>query len=122
MSITKADDSGLCETSGVRFRIIALILGTLAALFLTFVSDPDTLVLFQIPMGASVILLVKSLAYFALAAGVVHFGFKTMFDYIDRSVLIQKAIDQGQAGLIFIGLSIFALAFAWIYSTLISLK
>lgn len=107
------------KSLGFRFRWIGMILGGLAALLLTFIADPDTMVLFKIPVGASVVLLAKSLAYYALAVGVIHFGFKTMFDYIDRSELIRIAINQGNAGLVFIGFALFMIAFALVFVALI---
>lgn len=105
-----------------RFRTITLVVGVIAALLLTFIADPETIVLFKIPMGASTLLVVKSMAYFALAVGVVHWGCKGMFDYIDRSEIIDQAVKDGQAGQIFIGLAIFVLAFAWVFSALIGLS
>ena len=110
-----------CLTEKTKFRTITLFLGIFAAVLLTFVTDPDTAVLLKIPMGSSTVLLIKSMAYYALAVGVVHWGCKGMFDYIDRSEIIKKAVEDKQAGNIFIGLAIFVLAYAWVFSSLIQL-
>ena len=110
------------QPSLFRFRTVTLVIGIFAALLLTFIADPETIVLFNIPFGASTLLVVKSMAYFALAVGVIHWGFRGMFDYIDRSKLIEKAIEGGNAGQIFIGLALFVLAFARVFSALIGLN
>ena len=109
--------SGLIQKT--KFRSITLVLGIIAAILLTFVTDPDTAMLLKIPMGSSTILLIKSLAYYALAVGVIHWGCKAMFDYLDRSEIIRKAIEDKQAGHIFIGLALFVLAYAWVFTALI---
>ena len=104
-----------------KFRTITLFVGIFAAIAMTFVTDPDTAVLLKIPMGSSTILLIKSMAYYALAVGIVHWGCKGMFDYIDRSKIVEKAVEDKQGGHIFIGLAIFVLAYAWVFSSLIQL-
>lgn len=109
------------KSSGLRFRNVAMVLGAIAAILMTFLTDPSTMVLFKIPMGASVVLLVKSMVFFALAALVIHLGFKSMFDYVKRGDLINQAVKDGQAGTVLVGLAIFVLAFAIVFASLINL-
>lgn len=109
------------KTGTFRFRNVAMILGVIASILMTFLTDPSSLVLFKVPMGVSVILLIKSLVYFAVAAMVVHLGFKSMFDYIERGSLIKQAIEDKQSGTVLIGLAIFVLAFAIVFASLINL-
>ena len=120
MNLQKAKDSGVNVKEGfLRFRTVTLIIGVLTAFVLAFITDPDMPRLFTVPLGADVFLTLKSLAYFALAVLVVHFGCKGMFDYLDRSKLITRAIEDGQAGHVFIGLGLFLIAFAEVFSALI---
>lgn len=106
----------------VGFRFWAMLIGVIAAFLLTFVTDPDSQLLFKIPVGVSVFLLIKSMAYFALAALIIHIGGKTMFDYIDRSKLIDRAVADGQSGHVFVGLAIYAYAFVECFNGLSNLR
>lgn len=104
----------------MRYRQVSLILGSLAALALTFFSDPDVGPKMGFSVGAQTFLLIKSIVMLSLAALVVHLGRKTLFDYLDLYEAIQQALKSPEgAGKAIQGIGLMLIAFAIVFAALV---
>ena len=104
----------------MRYRQISLILGSLAALALTFFSDPDVGVKLGFSAGAQTFLLIKSIVMLSLAALVVHLGRKTLLDYFDLFEAIQQGLKTPEgAGRVVQGVGLILVAFAIVFAALV---
>lgn len=106
----------------MRFRNISIILGCLASIFLILVSDPTINLGFGVTYGAQLVLAIKTIVTLSLAALVIHLGRKTLFDYLDVSIYLEKAKETPQgAGLAMIGVGLVLIAFAVVFVSLVFL-
>ena len=106
----------------MRFRNISIILGCLASIFLILVSDPTINLGFGVTHGAQLVLAIKTIITLSLAALVIHLGRKTLFDYLDISLYLDKAKETAQgAGLAVIGVGLVLIAFAIVFVSLVFL-
>lgn len=95
-----------------KFRYIVWIVGIISTFALVNVLDPTE-------QGASSVFLLKTLGFFSISAFLIHFGSRSMFDYIDRYEYFKVALKEPYgAGLALIALALFAIAFAIVFSAL----
>lgn len=110
------------KLSAMRFRRFSMVFGGLISLLFVFVSDPDTPVFVTLPFGAKLILFVKIIFLLSVAALITHYIRKTLFDYVDMSVLMEKAEESPVgAGLAIIGISVMVLGAGAIFIALANL-
>jgi hypothetical protein len=99
-----------------------MLLGAAALAILTFVTDPYFEKTFAgVLFGGKLILVLKTLSVFGIAAFITHLGRRTLVDYVDFSQMVDSAKnDPKAAGLALIAVSIYTVAFALIYTSLAS--
>lgn len=103
----------------MRFRFISLILGLFAAAFMIYFTDPDMANWIQLPYGARALVILKSLLMISVAAAMVHYVRKTLFDYFDMAKAIDEAMKSPVgAGLAIIGISLMVLAASVVFINL----
>lgn len=103
----------------MRFRYISMLLGSIAAAFMIFLTDPDLSSWIQLPFGARTFIIIKSLVMISVAVAMVHYARKTLFDYFDMATALKEALKTSQgAGLATIGVSLMVLAVAVIFINL----
>lgn len=102
-----------------RFRYISMLVGSLAALVMILLTDPDLASLLQLPFGARAVITFKSLLMVSVAAAFIHYVRKTLFDYMDLLEYLTKAKESPSgAGLAVIGVALMLLATAIVFAAL----
>lgn len=76
----------------MRFRNVFLLIGSLLAMTVLFLSDPDGGFVQNLPFGAGTITTLIVLVSSILYIGVLHFGRKALLDYIDLGDYFKKAL------------------------------
>lgn len=96
-----------------RFRYVYIGLGSILAIMLLLISDPQTDLIQNMPFGASTIANLVLMFRVILFAALLHVTRKGLFDYIDLEAVFNQAIRTSEgAGKVFIGMAIFCLAIA----------
>ena len=105
------------------YRSFSMMLGLAALCILTLVTDPYFEKTFSgVIFGGKLVMILRTLSMFGIAALVVHLGRKTIADYVDLSKLVTKASEEPRsAGLAIIGIAIYTVAFAIIFTSLATL-
>ena len=105
----------------IRFRYISLILGAIALLVMSLITDPTIDKWFDgVPFGASVLLIIKSISFFGVAAFVTHIGRKTLADYVDMSAYFEKAFETpNSAAIALVAFAIYVLAYTNAFTALV---
>ena len=102
-----------------RFRYISMLVGSLAALVMILLTDPDLASLLQLPFGARAVITFKTLLMVSVAAAFIHYARKTLFDYFDLSEYLIKAKESATgAGLAIIGVAVMLLATGIVFAAL----
>ena len=96
-----------------RHRNIYMYGGSILVILLWLITDPDTGIIQNMPIGASVlatiVILLKSILYITL----LHLSRKAMFDYLRMDLLFKKASDTAEgSGFALIAISLTMLAIA----------
>jgi hypothetical protein len=106
----------------IRLRNLYLVYGTIAAMVLYTLVDPDLGLITNMPVGSSTLLLfvlsVKAFLYLLL----LHWSRKALYDYedADYQIVASQAIRTPQgAGLLAISISIMTLAIAIVIAAVI---
>mgnify|MGYP003427464662 CR=1 FL=1 len=95
----------------MRFRYVSMLVGSIAAAIMIFLTDPDLFSIIQLPFGARAFVLIKSLLMISVAAAMVHYVRKTLFDYFDLAEALKEAMKGPTgAGLAIIGIAVMVLA------------
>lgn len=96
-----------------RFRYVYIGLGSILAILMLLISDPQTGLIENMPFGASTVANLVLMFRVILFAALLHVTRKGLFDYIDLRVVFNQAIRTPEgAGKVFIGIAIFCLAIA----------
>ena len=105
----------------MRFRMFSLILGVVALFVMSVLADPTIDKWFGgVPFGASILLIVKSISFFGVAAFVTHIGRKTLADYFDLSAYLQKALETPlSAAVAAVAMAIYVFAYTNAFSVLV---
>lgn len=98
----------------MRFRYTYMIIGTILALALALLADPDLRLITNLTFGASTLVGLIILSKAVLYVGVLHLSRKALLDYLDLEDLFRRAKQSPEGagsaiigvGLIFIALAI----------------
>lgn len=105
----------------MRFRFVSMILGSLALMALAFITDPTVGKYLTLPFGGQVILILKAVSVFGVSCFVIHVSRKTLFDYLDLSKFVEKAIETPlSAAVLVVGVGIFLLAVSQVFQAMMS--
>jgi hypothetical protein len=101
------------KTQPTRFRYVYIGIGTLLALLLLLISDPQSGLIENLPFGASTVANIVLLFRVIIYAALLHVTRKGLFDYIDLERVFNQAIRTSEgAGKVFIGMAIFCVGIA----------
>lgn len=108
---------------GVKFRYYFMGLGSLLAILMLFLIDPESKLVTGLPFGAAVIPKLGGLLATIITLAMLHFGRKSLVDYLDLSSIFAKAIETPQGaglaavavGLIYVAVAITILAASTIF-------
>ena len=97
----------------MRFRNVFLGIGSALVTTVLIMSDPDSVLVRNLPFGAGtlsfLIILVSSILYI----GLLHFGRKALFDYLDLEEYFKKAkMTSEGSGSALIAVGLFSIAIA----------
>lgn len=80
----------------MRFRHTYMLFGTLFAILISTLSDPDSGFIQSLPFAAStvatIVILLKSILY----VGLLHCSRKALLDYLDLEVFANKALETSE--------------------------
>ena len=105
----------------MRFRFVSMVFGTLALLAMALLSDPTVGKYLSLPFGGQTMLILKAVSVFGVSCFVIHVSRKTLFDYLDLSKPIEKAIETPlSAAVLVVGVGIFVLAVSQVFQAMMS--
>lgn len=97
----------------LRFRNIFVIAGGLLVMLLLFMIDPDNRFIQNLPFGSYTIVELTVWLKGILYIGLLYFGRRALFDYIDMSEYFKRASETSEGcgqSLIALGLSMVAIS------------
>lgn len=91
----------------MHFRHIFLGIGSFLVVVLLLLSDPDSGLVQNLPVGASTLTILLILVSSILYVGLLHLSRKALIDYVDLSKYFAKAIQTPEgSGLAIIGIGL----------------
>lgn len=97
----------------IPFRRIYMLFGSILALILGFLIDPDSTFVQNLPMGASTIVMLAAILKAVLFVAFLHLSRKGLYDYIVMGEVYRKAMESPVgAGLFAISIALAMIAIA----------
>lgn len=95
----------------MRFRHVYMLIFSILVILALIGTDPDSGFIQSLPFGAGALSYVALLLPAVLFVTLIHISRRGLFDYIDLSEVVKKAMENSTgAGLVFLGVCVAMLA------------